>query len=217
MADKMQNGWFDIVPSSFFTSPNSYLNSYMSLSEMFLGPNDNININQLNQTKVLNKLENYAKVSLITDSLSYQFALQYNEYSYWNYLYTPNNKTWQKLSNSNHPRLIFTGDLDYSVPFQTIDYWRFLREGNSSNNLWNIVEFPLVGHTPMSLIIDNITCSFDIFNEFVDAIINKTYNQNGIDTSCAQNMPKTFDFQGITQETIMASEYLFGTANVWGD
>ena len=163
---------------------------------MFLGPNDSIKISDLNQTKVLNKLLNYVDVALITDSLSYQFALQYNEYEYWKYLYKPNNETWQVLSNSNHPRLIFTGNLDYSVPFQTLDYWRFER----NNNLWKIVEFPLVGHTPMSLIIDNITCSFDIFNEFVDAIIDGK-NQSNIDISCAQNLPQTFDFEGLTQET----------------
>ena len=68
----------------------------------------------------------------------------------------------------------------------------------------------------MSLIIENITCSFDIFNEFVDAFINGQ-NINNIDISCATNLPNTFDFEGVTNETIAAAEYLFGTSNVWGD
>ena len=204
--------------------PNWFLQTAAMLGEfMQLFPNDSAPTHDLiNYSELLVKLLpngsyylpgaqaeiDWADNALLDNEGSEMMINTTNSYKIENYLnadllYKPDINTWHKISDSEHNRLLLHGNMDFNAPY--FQDTKFNERYHDKSN-WNLVTFPLIGHTPTFY---GSGCVWDVIMSF----LNGNGDVNKVETGCVDRMPTNYDFAAETPGVQQASMQIFGVPN----
>eukprot|EP01084_Bolivina_argentea_P053941 98948_1 len=148
----LQN-WFMVTASmlaefgAIFMNDSAPLHDLINYSELLIKPLPNGTIYIPSPQEEINwsndaLLSNDNAAPTVNTTNSYKI----NQYMNAGLLYPINQDTWHKISNSNHERLLLHGNMDFNAPY--FQDTKFNQNYYNKTN-WNLVSFPLIGHTPI--------------------------------------------------------------------